>query len=89
VSPLRGIATEVDRAHLDTILRTLCEDPRIDDEVKFDLPSGKERYLTAYADARYVIIFHHLNNWTLSVLNIGYAGEFRDESDLPTVGPIL
>lgn len=71
------------------VLRNICEDPRIDDEVKFALPIGKDKYLTAYTDGRYVIIYHHLNNWTLSVLNIGYAGEFWDESDIPTVGPIL
>jgi hypothetical protein len=83
------IAGEVDRSHLDRAFRNICDNPDIDDEVKFALPIGKDRWLVTYSDGRFVIVYHHLNNWTLSILNISYAGEFWEPSDIPTVGPIL
>ncbi len=88
------IAGEVQRDQLDRIIELICQDPRIDNEIKFALPVGKDefgnrRFHTAYSDGRFVIVYHHLNNWTLSILNIGYAGEFWDEYDIPTAGPIL
>jgi hypothetical protein len=86
-------ASEVDQSHLDRAFQNLCDDPYSDQEVKFTLPAvpaAANKVVFAYLpDGRFVIIYHFLNNWTLSILSITHAWEVWDSSDIPTVGPIL
>lgn len=67
-------ASEDEQDELDRIIVNICRDPRVDEEVKFVLPAPPA-VLNIYSDKRFWVVYHQLNNWTISILNIGYAHE--------------
>lgn len=70
------IATRRERGRLDDIIHLLRMDPGVDDDLRFHydlgerVPGGRIFY-----DGEFWVVYHMLNNWTISILNIGFEEE--------------
>ena len=62
---------EAERLELDRILDSICVDPFIDNEVKLSFDYAPA-VAVLYYDGWFWLVYHAMNNWTLSVLNIGF-----------------
>jgi len=70
------IATEGERARIDDAISLVCLDPLPDGDIKFRFELGipsADGFI--YYDGWIWIIYRRLNNWTLSILNIGFEEE--------------
>ncbi len=74
--PVYDAASAGEQDELDRIITNICADPRVDDEVKFVFPVPPVM-LTIYSDMRFWVVYHQLNNWTISIVNIGYHHELQ------------
>ncbi len=66
-----SIARPADKHDLDAVIRSICEDPSTNGGLKFAIPSS-DKVTTVFADGKFVVLFEHLNNWTISIVNIAY-----------------
>lgn len=63
-------ATAEEQDEIDRIIQNICENPGIDNQVKFWFPVSPAVF-SLYADARYWVVYHQRNNFTIGVLNVG------------------
>jgi hypothetical protein len=70
------IATPTERARLDDIIYLLRLDPGVDGELRFtyDLEAPEAGGRIFY-DGFFWLVYRMLNNWTMSILNIGFEEE--------------
>lgn len=76
-----SIKRPADQRRLDSIIRSICEDPRIDEDLKFSVPS-RDRTMIGYGDGMFIVMFEHLNSWTISIANIAYDKDFIPWDDI-------
>jgi hypothetical protein len=69
------IATDAERAHIDDAIALIRLDHLPDNELKFPFNAGLPTAAYIYYDGLIWIIYRLLNNWTISILNIGFEEE--------------
>ncbi len=69
------------KRRLDAVMAGIRENPRIDGELKFAVPS-RDRTMIGYADGMFIVMFEHLNDWTISITNIACDKDFIPWDDI-------